>query len=623
MLSTSSRSIVTPAMSRKNSTRPPFAEMVIPSATFAPLNSISSKPFWPSSVSLSSPGFQTNESSPAPIRATSLPSPPLIRSSPPLPRRPSSVRRSFACSAKEMLVANNRPETLMPPALPTAPNTSGPWVPLTVIPSAAPSPPPSGPRRSRRFEVTSVPLRSPTTMLSAPPRARKSMLSTSSRSIVTLATLRKNRTRPPLAETSMFSPMLAPKNSIVSTPSWPSRVSLPSPGFHWNESSPAPIRARSLPLSPNTTSLPLPPRNTSAPCEPRSESSPAPPSVVSLITPAGSVVAVTASSPSSALTTSESFAPSELLTFTRAARPSTDADVPAPTMSMTSLPLVPLTTIRSACPSPAAPPSVPARSLLISTTSVPDRSLTVNVSTLPSALRSMTSTSLPSMTMLPRLRVKSSRPPFADAWKISLAALPLNSIVSVPSWPSIVSFPSPGSHWKTSLPTPREATSLPCWPSTKSSPSPLRSTSLPLLPRIVSSPVPPSTLIAISAARLPVAEKLSLPPLAFRTSFSEVPMSIENGAGSSRSNRTRVPFAVVVKTSAPLPPFTSTVSVPAPPSFRSVSSPGFQIIRSLPLSPNAWSSPSPPVRVSFSLPPKRKSNPPLPSRVSFPACPNS
>ena len=59
-------------------------------------------------------------------------------------------------------------------------------------------------------------------------------------------------------------------------------------------------------------------------------------------------------------------------------------------------------------------------------------------------------------------------------------------------------------------------------------------------------------------------------------------MSMANGAGSRRSKRTRVPLAVAVNTSAPLPPLTSTVSSPAPPSLRSVSSPGFQIIRSLP-----------------------------------------
>ena len=100
-------------------------------------------------------------------------------------------------------------------------------------------------------------------------------------------------------------------------------------------------------------------------------------------------------------------------------------------------------------------------------------------------------------------------------------------------------------------------------------------------------------------------------------------MSIENGAGSRRSKRTRVPLAVVVNVSAPLPPLTSTVSVPAPPSLRSVSSPGFQIIRSLPLSPNAWSSASPPVSVSLSVPPNSRSKPPLPSSVSLPAWPKS
>ena len=96
-------------------------------------------------------------------------------------------------------------------------------------------------------------------------------------------------------------------------------------------------------------------------------------------------------------------------------------------------------------------------------------------------------------------------------------------------------------------------------------------------------------------------------------------MSIANGAGVTRSKRTRVPLAVAVNCSAPLPPLTSTVSVPAPPSLRSVSSPGFQIIRSLPPWPKAWSSASPPVRVSFSVPPNSRSLPPLPSSVSLPA----
>ena len=44
-----------------------------------------------------------------------------------------------------MLTAACRPKTLTPPASPAAPNTSAPWVPLTVTVSAAPSPPPFGP----------------------------------------------------------------------------------------------------------------------------------------------------------------------------------------------------------------------------------------------------------------------------------------------------------------------------------------------------------------------------------------------------------------------------------------------------------------------------------------------
>ena len=74
-------------------------------------------------------------------------------------------------------------------------------------------------------------------------------------------------------------------------------------------------------------------------------------------------------------------------------------------------------------------------------------------------------------------------------------------------------------------------------------------------------PAPPSAVMSMSAARFPVAEKLSSPPLALRARVSDVPMSIENGAGLTRSKRTRVPLAVAVNCSAPLPPLTSTVSV--------------------------------------------------------------
>ena len=62
------------------------------------------------------------------------------------------------------------------------------------------------------------------------------------------ATLRKNRTRPPLADTSNASAMLAPLNVIASRPSWPSTVSLPSPGSQVKRSSPAPMQRRVVAL---------------------------------------------------------------------------------------------------------------------------------------------------------------------------------------------------------------------------------------------------------------------------------------------------------------------------------------------------------------------------------------
>ena len=166
--------------------------------------------------------------------------------------------------------------------------------------------------------------------------------------------------------------------------------------------------------------------------------------------------------------------------------------------------------------------------------------------------------------------------------------------------------------------------SLPWWPSMKSLPSPPSSMSLPLLPRMVSLPVPPSTVSLISGGEVAGgAENVSSPPFMLTTRFSVVPMSSENGAGSRRSKRTRVPLAVTVKTSAPLPPLTSRCRCRRRLRFRSVSSPGFQIMRSSPASPNTWSSPSPPVSVSLPAPPNRKSMPPLPSSVSLPAWPNS
>ena len=50
--------------------------------------------------------------------------------------------------------------------------------------------------------------------------------------------------RGPLAETSIFSPALEPLKSSRSLPPWPSTVSLPSPGSHWNGRRRRPSRAR-------------------------------------------------------------------------------------------------------------------------------------------------------------------------------------------------------------------------------------------------------------------------------------------------------------------------------------------------------------------------------------------
>ena len=60
------------------------------------------------------------------------------------------------------------------------------------------------------------------------------------------------------------------------------------------------------------------------------------------MTPAGRVVAVMLSSPPRVLMTRESFAPSDWVMLIRAASPSTETELPAPTTSTMSSPLVPL-----------------------------------------------------------------------------------------------------------------------------------------------------------------------------------------------------------------------------------------------------------------------------------------
>ena len=98
-----------------------------------------------------------------------------------------------------------------------------------------------------------------------------------------LATSRVNRMRPPLAEMSMFSLMLAPLNSSVSMPSWPSTVSLPSPGIPLEHVVAGAEQGSVVALLPSMKSLPSPPSSVSAPLPPRIVSLPAPPSTVTLM----------------------------------------------------------------------------------------------------------------------------------------------------------------------------------------------------------------------------------------------------------------------------------------------------------------------------------------------------
>ena len=112
--------------------------------------------------------------------------------------------------------------------------------------------------------------------------------------MVTLATSRKNRTRPPFAEMSMFSFALAPKNSIVSDALLTfddiaaiARIPLEQVVARTEQGN---VVAR----WPSMKSSPSPPSSTSAPWLPRIVSSPAPPSIVSFAMPSMSVAALIA-----------------------------------------------------------------------------------------------------------------------------------------------------------------------------------------------------------------------------------------------------------------------------------------------------------------------------------------
>ena len=138
----------------------------------------------------------------------------LTRSPPPCP---SIVSRSLPCSARWMRTSAARPSTAIAPDHALTWIMSAPAVPLAVMVSGCPSPapPPRTPSRSMFASVTSVPVRSLTTALSAPPSASRSTRSTSLVSMVMLPRLRKKRRRLPLAEKSKIS---APAGAVEQEP---------------------------------------------------------------------------------------------------------------------------------------------------------------------------------------------------------------------------------------------------------------------------------------------------------------------------------------------------------------------------------------------------------------------
>ena len=67
------------------------------------------------------------------------------------------------------------------------------------------------------------------------------------------------------------------------------------------------------------------------------------------------------------------------------------------------------------------------------------------------------SMSLKSIVIAATLRVSRTRPPLAVTSICSPTLEPLKSSASAPDWPSTLSLPSPGSHWKRSSPEPSSA----------------------------------------------------------------------------------------------------------------------------------------------------------------------
>ena len=127
--------------------------------------------------------------------------------------------------------------------------------------------------------------------------------------------------------------------------------------------------------------------------------------------------------------------------------------------------------------------------------------------------------------------------------------------------------------------------------------------------------------VASSVPAVLPATSVSLPPKASSSMRSTPPRSVTTLA-MSRSRRTREPLAETSIVSAALLPLKSRTSAPASPSTTSLSSPGFQVRRSLPVPSRAVSSPSPPETASLPLPPSSVWSPRPPISVSAPLPPS-
>ena len=125
------------------------------------------------------------------------------------------------------------PKTLTPPASPAVPNASAPLVPVTVTLSEAPSPPPSGPRRSspawRQVGAGEV-------------ADDDAVGAAQSPEVDALDVVEVHRHARDVAgeqdaaavrdDVDVLGDVRAEEDHL-SEPSWPSSVSLPSPGFQW------------------------------------------------------------------------------------------------------------------------------------------------------------------------------------------------------------------------------------------------------------------------------------------------------------------------------------------------------------------------------------------------------